>query len=151
MIRFLYAVVLLSPFVKAAGDACAVVPRAQVAAMLGTTKNRGLTNMKLPPKATEGKACTYAGKDNSATVILFSFSTPAAAREYLKTVRDGFDKQALKTTPEKFGGEDGFSFGSGMLAVKKNIWLRVNVYSTADKVVALDLSRELMLDALRAN
>lgn len=120
--------------------------------MLGTTKNHGITTMKLPPKAVEGKACTFSGKDNSATVILFSFPTPAAAREYLKTVRDGFSAQALKTTPEKFdNADDGFSFSSGMLAVKKNIWLRVNVYSTADKVVALDLTRQLMLSALRSN
>ena len=76
---------------------------------------------------------------------------PKAARDYLKTVRDGFDKQSMKTTNEKFDAEDGFSFNSGMLATKKNIWLRVNVYSTVGKVVVLDLTRQLMLDALRAN
>jgi len=119
--------------------------------MLGTTKNNGITNMKLPPRATEGKACSYVGKDNSATVIWFKFPTTAAAREYLKTVRDGLEKQSLKTTSEKFDGEDGFSFSSGMLAVKRNIWLRVNVNSTAGKVLAPDLTRQLLLDALHAN
>jgi hypothetical protein len=136
-----------------AADACAIVPQGQIGGMLGTTKNNGIpiTGAKLPPKATEGKACTYVGRDNSATVIWFKFSTPAAARDYLKTVRDGFEKQSLKTTSEKLDGEDGFSFSSGMLAVKKNVWLRVNVYSTAGKVVAPDLTRQLMLDALRVN
>jgi hypothetical protein len=129
-----------------------MIPQAQIAGMLGTTKNKGITDkLKLPPKATEGKVCNYVGKDNSATVIWIKFPTPAAARDYLKTVRDGFDKQSLKTTNEKFDGEDGFSFSSGMLAVKKNIWLRVNVYSTAGKVVALDLTRQLMMDAVRVN
>lgn len=129
-----------------------MIPQSQIAGMLGTTKNKGITDkLKLPPKATEGKVCNYVGKDNSATVIWIKFPTPAGAHDYLKTVRDGFDKQSLKTTTEKFDGEDGFSFSSGMLATKKNIWLRVNVYSTAGKVVALDLTRQLMLDALRVN
>jgi hypothetical protein len=149
--RLLCAVFLISRVVSAASDPCAVAPQASVAGMLGTTKNHGISNMKLPPKATEGRACTYVGKDNSATVILFTFPTAAAAREYLKTVRDGFSAQALKTTSEKFDSEDGFSFSSGMLAVKRNNWLRVNVYSTAGKVVAPDLTRQLMLDAIRAN
>ena len=150
MIRLACAVFLVSKALSAA-DACAIVPQGQIGGMLGTTKNNGITNMKLPPKATEGKACTYVGRDNSATVIWFKFSTPAAAHDYLKTVRDGFEKQALKTTTEKLDGEDGFSFSSGMLAVKKNVWLRVNVYSTTGKVVAPDLTRQLMLDALRVN
>jgi hypothetical protein len=137
---------------SAAVDACAMIPAAQVSKMLGTTKNKGIADkLKLPPKATEGKVCNYVGKDNSGTVIWIKFPTPAAAKDYLKTVRDGFENQSLKTTPEKFDGEDGFSFSSGMLAVKKNIWLRVNVYSTAGKVVVPDLTRQLMLDALRAN
>ena len=38
-----------------------------------------------------------------------------------------------------------------MLAVKKNVWLRVNVNSTAGKVLVPDLTRQLMTDALRAN
>lgn len=151
MYRLLCAAFLLSPLASAAVDACTLVPKDKIAGMLGTTKNSGVTTMKLPPKATEGEACSYVGKDNSATVILFKFPTPAAAREYLKTVREGFEKQSLKTTSEKFDGEDGFSFSSGMLAVKKNIWLRVNVYSTAGKVVAADLTRQLMLDALHSN
>ncbi len=128
-----------------------MVPPALISGMLGTTKNNGITNMKLPAKATEGKACTYVGKDNSATIIWFKFPTPAAAAAYLKSVRDGFSGQALKTTSEKFDAEDGFSFSNGMLAVKKNIWLRVNVYSTAGKIVAPDLTRQLMLGAIRAN
>ena len=128
-----------------------MVPSSAISGMLGTTKNNGITNMKLPPRATEGKACSYVGKDNSATVIWFKFPTTAAAREYLKTVRDGLEKQSLKTTSEKFDGEDGFSFSSGMLAVKRNIWLRVNVNSTAGKVLAPDLTRQLLLDALHAN
>jgi hypothetical protein len=142
---------LISRVAAAADDACAVVPQALISGMLGTTKNNGITNMKLPPKATAGKACTYVGKDNSATVIWFLFPTPAAARDYLKFVRDKFSAQALKTTTEKFDEEDGFSFSSGMLAVKKNIWLRTNVYSTGGKVVAPDLTRQLMLGGLRAN
>jgi hypothetical protein len=148
--RLLCALLLLSPIVSAA-EPCAMIPIAQISGMLGTTKNKGMANMQLPPKATEGKACTYAGKDNSATVILFRFSTPVAARDYLKTVRDGFEKQSIPTTSEKLGGEDGFSFSSGMLAVKKNVWLRVNVYSTAGKVVSPDLTRQLTLFALQAN
>jgi len=153
VLRLLSVVLLVSPLVSSAAESCDMVPEAQIFGMLGTTKNNGIpiTGKKLPPKATEGKACTYAGKDNSATVIVFKFPTPAAAREYLKTVRDGFSAQALKTTSEKFDGEDGFSFSSGMLAVKKNVWLRVNVYSTVGKVVALDLTRQLILDALQAN
>jgi hypothetical protein len=139
---------------SAAVDACAMIPQAQISEMLGTSKNNGITNLKqLPPapNATEGKACSYIGKDNSATVVWYKFPTPAAAREYLKTKHDEFEKQNVKMTAEKFDGADGFSFSSGMLAVKKNIWLRVNVYSTSGKVVALDLTRQLMLDALRAN
>jgi hypothetical protein len=138
----------------AANDACAMVPQAQIGAMLGTTKNNGITNLKqLPPaaNATEGKACSYVGKDNSATVFWYKFATPAAAREYLKTKRDEFEKQKVKTTAEKFGSEDGFSFSSGMLAVKRNVCFRVNVYSTVGKVVALDLTRQLMSDTLHAN
>jgi hypothetical protein len=128
-----------------------MVPQAEIFRMLGTTKDTGIAKMKLPPKATDGAACSYIGKDNSATIILFTFATPAAARDYLKTVRDGFSARALKTTTEKFDGEDGFSFSSGMLAVKKNIWLRVNVNSTAKKLLIPDLTRQLMLDALRGN
>ncbi len=153
MVRLLCAVVLISRVVNAA-DACAMIPSAQISGMLGTTKNNGITNLKqLPPapNATEGKACSYVGKDNSATVVWYEFPTPAAARDYLKTKHDEFEKQNVKMTAEKFEGSDGFSFSSGMLAVKKNIWLRVNVYSTAGKVVVLDLTRQLMLDALRAN
>jgi hypothetical protein len=152
VIRFFCAVLLLSGVASAGVDACAVVPSVDIASMLGTTKNKGITDkLKLPPKATEGKVCTYVGKDNSATVIWIKFPTPAAARDYLSTVRDGFEKQSLKTTTEKFGAEDGFSFNSGMLAVKKSIWLRVNVNSTAGKVLVPDLTRQLMTDALRAN
>jgi len=129
-----------------------MVPSVDIASMLGTTKNKGITDkLKLPPKATEGKVCTYVGKDNSATVIWIKFPSAAGAREYLKNVRDGFEKQSLKTTSEKFGAEDGFSFNNGMLAVKKNIWLRVNVNSTTGKVLAPDLTRQLMMDALRVN
>jgi hypothetical protein len=131
-----------------------MIPQERISGMLGTTKNNGITNLKqLPPapNATEGKACSYVGKDNSATVVWYKFATPAAAREYLKAKHDEFEKQNVKTTVEKFDGAEGFSFSSGMLAVKKNIWLRVNVYSTAGKVVVPDLTRQLMLDALRVN
>ena len=152
MIRFLCAVFLISRVAAAADDACAVVPQALISGMLGTTKNNGITNMKLHAQGNSRQSvATYVGKDNSATVIWFLFPTPAAARDYLKFVRDKFSAQALKTTTEKFDEEDGFSFSSGMLAVKKNIWLRTNVYSTAGKVVAPDLTRQLMLGALRAN
>ena len=51
--------------------------------MLGTTKNKGITDLKrLPPaaNATEGKGCSYVGKDNSATILWYKFATPAAAR-----------------------------------------------------------------------
>jgi hypothetical protein len=131
-----------------------MIPQERVSGMLGTTKNKGITNLKqLPPAphATEGQACSYVGKDNSATVFWYKFATRAAAREYLKTKREEFEKQNVKTTTEKFSGEDGFSFSNGMLAIKMNVCLRVNVYSTVGKVVALDLTRQLMLDALRAN
>ncbi len=131
-----------------------MIPQAQIAGMLGTTKNHTINTLKqLPPapNATDGKACTYVGKDNSATVIWYKFSTSAAARAYLQSKRAEFEKQNVKMTAEKFSGEDGYSFSSGTLAVKKNIWLRVNVYSTAGKVVSPDLTRQLMLNALRAN
>lgn len=131
-----------------------MIPTAPISGMLGTTTNKGITDLKrLPPapNATEGKACSYVGKDNSATILWYKFSTPAAAREYLKTKRDEFEKQNVKTTPEKFDGAEGFSFSSGIIAVKRSVCLRVNVYSTGGKVVALDLTRQLMLDALRAN
>ncbi|HTB13246.1 MAG TPA: hypothetical protein VK752_16800 [Bryobacteraceae bacterium] len=151
MIRFLCVVFLVPGVALAAEDACAMVPPALISSMLGTTKNNGISNMKLPPKATQGKACTFVGKDNSATLIWFKFSTPAAAHDYLKTVRDKLSAQALQTTTENLDGEEGFSFSSGILAVKKNIWLRGDVYSTGGKVVAPDLTRQLILGALRAN
>ena len=48
-------------------------PQAQIGAMLGTTKNNGITKLKQllasAANATEGKACSYVGKDNSATVF----------------------------------------------------------------------------------
>ena len=137
----------------AANDACAMIPAAQVSGMLGTTKNKAIvsTAKQLPPKASQGKACTYVGRDNSATVIWYRFPTAAAAKDYLKTLRDSFEKQSYKTTSEKFGDDEGFSFSNGMLAVRKNIWLRVNVNSTASKVLAPDLTRQMMLNALRAN
>jgi hypothetical protein len=131
-----------------------MVPQVDIASMLGTTKNNGITNLKrLPPalNATEGKACSYVGQDNSATVVWYKFPTAAAAGDYLKAKRVEFEKQNVKTTPEKFSGADGFSFSSGIIAVKKNIWLRVNVYSTTGKVVSPDLTRQLMIDTLRAN
>ena len=129
-----------------------MVPSAEISGMLGTTKNKSLAKLsKLPPKAMEGKGCSYVGQDNSATVILIEFATADAARDYLKTVRDGLENQSFKTTGEKFGSEDGFSFVNGMLAVKKNILLRVNVNSTTGKVLAPDLTRRLMLDTLRVN
>ena len=82
-----------------------MIPPAQVSGMLGTTKNKGMvsTAKQLPSKATEGKACTYVGKDNSATVVWYKFPTSAAARDYLKSVRDSFEKQSYKTVTEKFG------------------------------------------------
>jgi hypothetical protein len=151
VIRLVCAIFAISPVIRAA-DACAAIPQAQISGILGTTKNKGINSFQqLPPKATEGKACSYVGKDNSATVIWYRFSTPAAARDYLKTVRDGLEKQSLKTASEKFDGEDGFSFSNGMLATRKNLWLRVNVNSTAGKVLAPDLTRQLLVDALRAN
>jgi hypothetical protein len=154
VIRLLCTVFFLSRVLSAAIDACAMIPPAQISGMLGTTKNNGITNLKQLPAAAnamEGKACSYIGKDNSATVVWYKFPTPGSARDYMKAMHDQFEKQNVKTTPEKFEGEEGFSFTSGVIAVKKNVWLRVNVYSTAGKVVALDLTRQLMLDALRAN
>jgi hypothetical protein len=151
--RFAFAVLLVSRTLLAA-DACAMLPPTVISGMLGTTKNQGISDLKrLPPatNATQGSACSYVGKDNSATIFWYKFTTPAAAREYLKTKREEFEKQQVKTTPEKFGADDGFSFSSGIMAVKKNIVFRVNVYSTVGKVVALDLSRQLMTDALQAN
>ncbi len=129
-----------------------MLPRDQIAKMLGTTKNISLNTLKLPPKATEGKACSYAGQENAATVILIKFESPAAARAYLETVRKGLEKQSMKTISAKFDGEDGFSFINGMIAVKKNTWLRVNV-NTRDgqKVVNLELTRQLLTLALQAN
>lgn len=150
MRHLLFAILLLAPAMNAA-DACNMIPAMQIASMLGDVKMAGMDKMKLPPKAVAGKACTYKGQDNSATYILTKFGNAADARAYLKTVRDGLDKQNLKTTSERFDGEEGFSFASGVIAVKKNIWLRVNVNSTKSKVLVPDLTRQLMLAALRAN
>ena len=77
MTRLICAALLLSP-VLCAADACSMIPLPQIAGMLGITKNTGVETMKLPAKATEGKACSYVGKDNSATFIWIKFSTPAA-------------------------------------------------------------------------
>ena len=105
MIRLLCAVLFLSRVVSAAVDACAVVPSVDIASMLGTTKNKGITDkLKLPPKATEGKVCTYVGKDNSATVIWIKFPSAAAAREYLKNVRDDFTVISGLSHPNTRGG-----------------------------------------------
>jgi hypothetical protein len=148
MTRLVCAIFVLARVLSAAG-ACDTIPQAQIFPMLGATKNKAIDSLKpLPPKATSGKACSYAGVDNSATVIWYTFSTPAAARDYLKTVRDGFENQNLRTTSEKFG-DDGFSFSNGMLAVKKNVWIRVNVNSTAGTILSPDLTRQLLLLALK--
>lgn len=150
MHRLLLAILFLAPVIKAA-DACNMIPGMQIASMLGDVKSTGIDKMKLPPKAVSGKACTYKGQDNSATYVLTKFPAAADARAYLKTVRDGLEKQNLKTTSERFDGEEGFSFATGMIAVKKNVWLRVNVNSTKSKVLVPDLTRQLMQAALRAN
>jgi hypothetical protein len=134
-----------------AADPCAMISSSEISGMLGTTKNQGTAKLKLPPKATDGKACSYVGKDNSATVIRIQFATAEAAHDYLKTVRDGLEKQSLKTNTEKFDGAEGFSFESGVLAVKKNLLFRVNVNSTAGKILAPDLSLQLISHALRAS
>jgi hypothetical protein len=129
-----------------------MVPRDRVVAIMGTTKNTSLNKLELPPKATEGKACSYAGQENVAVVIMMKFESPAAARAYLQTVRDGLEKQSMKTISAKFNGEDGFSFVNGMIAVKKNTWLRVNVNARDGlKVVNLELTRQLLTFALQAN
>ena len=146
MTRLLCAAFLISR-VASAADACALVPSVDIASMLGTTKNNGISNLKqLPPaaNATDGKACSYVGTDNSATIVWYKFATPVTAREYLKAKRGEFEKQNVKTTSEKFDAAEGFSFSSGIMAVKRNIFLRVNVYSTAGKVVSPDLTRQLM-------
>lgn len=121
--------------------------------MLGTTKNTSLNTIKLPPKATEGRACTYAGQDNAGTIILVRFESSAAAKQYMGTLREGLEKSS-KTVTENFEGQTGFSFTSGMLAVKNNTILRVNVIpSGATGAVSAipDLTRQLMLLALKSN
>jgi hypothetical protein len=151
MLRLVFAVLILAA-THAAADPCDIIPPAKVFAMLGTTKNKAIASMKpLPSKAIAGQACSYAGTDNSATVIWYKFSTPAAARDYLKTIRESFEDQNLRTTSEKFAGEDGFSFNNGMLAVKKTLWFRVNVNSTAGSILVPDLTRQLMLEALKVH
>jgi hypothetical protein len=147
--RLIFGLFLISRIVSAA-DACAMIPSSAISGMLGTTKNKSLV-LKGTPPATEGKVCQYVGKDNSATLIWIKFPTPAAAREHLRKTREGLEKQSLATTPEKFDGDDGFSFSNGVLAVKRNIWLRVNVNSTTGKTFIPDLSRQFLLNALKVN
>jgi hypothetical protein len=138
--------------IASAADACAMLPRDQITKMLGTTKNISLNTLKLPPKATEGKACSYAGQENAATVIVIKFESPAAAQAYMETVRKGLEKQSMNTIMTKFDGEDGFSFINGMIAVKRSTWLRVNVNSRFGlKVVNLELTRQLIGLALQVN
>lgn len=135
-------------------DACELIPRPRIAPILGTTKNMVIGMAKLPSTVTESKACTYAGQENVATVIFIKFDTPASARDYLGTVRTGFEKKSIKTVNEKFDGEDGFSFAGGMLAVKKNVVMRVNVrprIPTEHGSVNPALTRELLLAALQNN
>lgn len=147
--RVIFGLFLISWIVSAA-DPCAMIPSATISGMLGTTKNKNLV-LKPAPPALEGKVCQYVGKDNSATLIWIKFPTAAAARENLQKTREILEKQSLATTPEKFDGNEGFSFSNGVLAVKKNIWLRVNVNSTTGKTFIPDLSRQFLLNALRAN
>ena len=131
-----------------------MVPRDAITSMLGMTSNTSLNTMKVPPKATSGQACSYVGKDNSATIILMRFESSVAARQYLKTVRDGLEKASIKTVTEKFGAETGFSFASGMLAVKNSTFLRVGVIpkgATGQVSVIPDLTRQLLLVALKSN
>jgi hypothetical protein len=138
--------------VASAGNACDMIPRDRITLMLGTTKNTSLNTIKLPPKATDGKACAYSGVDYVGTVIVMKFESPAAAREYLQSVRKDLERQALKTTAEKFEGEDGFSFDNGMLVVKRDTMLRVNVNPPVTKgkvIVNLGLTRQLLLLALQ--
>jgi hypothetical protein len=121
---------------------------------LGTTKNTIVGTAKLPSTVTESRACAYAGQENVATVILFRFDSPGSAREYLGTVRAGLEKKSIKTTTDKFDAEDGFSFTGGMLAVKKNVVIRVNVrprIPTEHGSVNPALTRELLLAALQSN
>jgi hypothetical protein len=150
--QLLLAVFLLSRVLSAA-DGCAVVPRDQIVTIMGMTKNTSLNSIKLAPKATEGRACTYIGTAFDGNVIVMKFQSAAAAKDYLKTIRDGLDKKALKTTTEKFGLEDGFSFMNGMLAIKNVTLVRVNVSKHVEKgqgPVNLELSRKLMMQALYA-
>lgn len=136
------------------GDPCALIPQSRIAPILGSTKNIVIGTAKLPATVTESRACTYAGQENVATVIFIKFDTPGSAREYLGTVRAGFEKKSLKTANEKFDGEDGFSFTGGMLAVKKNVVMRVNVrprIPTEHGSVNPTLTRELLLAALQTN
>jgi hypothetical protein len=136
------------------GDACELIPRSRIAPILGSTKNLVIGTAKLPSTVTESKACTYAGQENAATVIFIKFDSPASARDYLGTVRAGLEKKSIKTVSEKFDQSDGFSFASGMLAVKKNIVMRVNVrprIPTEHGTVNPTLTRELLLAALQSN
>lgn len=121
MKRLLGAILLFrGAAVAAPADACSLIPQARIAPILGTTKNIVIGTAKLPSTVTESRACTYAGQENVATVILI-----------------------------KFDGEDGFSFAGGMLAVRKNVVLRVNVrprIPTGRGTVNPTLSRELLLE-----
>lgn len=121
MKRLLGAILLFrGAAVAAPADACSLIPQARIAPILGTTKNIVIGTAKLPSTVTESRACTYAGQENVATVILI-----------------------------KFDGEDGFSFAGGMLAVRKNAVLRVNVRPrilTGRGTVNPTLSRELLLE-----
>lgn len=155
MKRAVCAIFLLIGLAKAAPpvNPCTLVPATQLIPILGITKNSGVTTLKLPSKATESKACSYGGQEYAALIILMKFESPADAREYMQSVRDGLDKK-FKTVTEKFDAFDGFSFKAGMLAVKNNNLLRVNVsprIATGTGGINADLTEQVMRLALRAN
>jgi hypothetical protein len=135
-------------------DGCAMLPLDQIRPLLGITKNTPVKTAKLPPKATEANACTYSGQEHVGLVVRFKFDSPDGAREYLEYLRGGLTKKSIRTTSEKFDGEDGFSSINGMVAVKKNMLIRVKVGppSTSGNMLADPaLTRLILLMALKAN
>jgi hypothetical protein len=91
-VKLLVGGVLLLSRAASAADACALVPAGQLSTYLGIAKQTPFKVPELPQKATEAKACSYAGQEYNATVILIRFDSPAAARGYLSKIREEGEK-----------------------------------------------------------
>jgi hypothetical protein len=135
-------------------DGCKMLPTARVQAILGMTRNVGMTKLTLPPKASFGGACTYVGAQNDGTIIAIKFPTPTDAQTFFETLRESLKNQGLKLKPEDFGSETGFSFPSGMIALRSDLVIRGNVTAHPQPgqqagLLNFALSKQLMIVAIK--